>query len=204
MRKLGKRILFCAVLAVSLWTGSVLADRNILNQELIRLHVVADSDSPEDQAIKLQVRDAVIQCIQRDLEKLQDMEAARMYLQENLPRIRQVAKTAMAQLGCDADVAVTLCREAFDKRRYETFTLPAGVYESLRIVIGRGEGKNWWCVAFPGLCIPATAETFSDAAEAAGFPDALTGALSGDAPYEIRFFFLDVLGRLENIFLRES
>ena len=86
---------------------------------------------------------------------------------------------------------------------YETFRLPAGVYESLRIVIGTGEGHNWWCVVFPSLCIPATSSGFADIAVGAGFDSSLTAALEGQAGYEIRFYLLDQLGRLENIFFQE-
>jgi stage II sporulation protein R len=92
--------------------------------------------------------------------------------------------------------------EEFSKRVYDTFSLPAGLYESLRIIIGEGEGKNWWCVVFPELCLPATSEGFEETASCAGFPDALTAALEGEEGYEIRFFLLDVLGRLENLIHR--
>ena len=92
---------------------------------------------------------------------------------------------------------VTLCKEAFDTRYYDTFTLPAGIYEALRITIGEGEGHNWWCVAFPSLCLSATSEEFADKAAGAGFPDSLTGALDGEEKYEVRFFLLDALGELE-------
>jgi len=85
-------------------------------------------------------------------------------------------------------------------RNYDTFRLPAGVYESLRIVIGEGEGKNWWCVVFPELCLPATAEGFESVAVGSGFSEALSGALTGETQYEIRFFLLDCFGRLENFF----
>lgn len=204
MKKLGKRLLFCAVLAAALWTGSLLADRHRLRTELIRLHVVANSNSRDDQTIKLLVRDAVLESIQNDLAQLSDMAAARAYLQENMGLIRSAANRVLLEAGYDGEAVVSLCREAFDTRVYDTFTLPAGVYESLRIEIGAGEGKNWWCVAFPALCLPATTKSFSDTAEAAGFPKSLSGALAGEQRYEIRFFLLDTLGRIENIFFPEA
>ena len=80
---------------------------------------------------------------------------------------------------------------------YDPFPLPAGIYEALRITIGEGEGHNWWCVAFPSLCLSATSEEFADKAAGAGFPDSLTGALDGEEKYEVRFFLLDALGELE-------
>lgn len=195
MRKLGKRILFCAVLAAAVWCGSVLADRQTLDQELIRLHIVASSDSREDQTIKLKVRDAVLESLRSDLAQIRDVEQAKAYLQANLPRIRQIANQVLQDAGCDAEAAVSLCREAFDTRQYDTFTLPAGVYEALRIVIGEGEGQNWWCVVFPDLCLEAAGEDVPLEAAGAGFSRRLTSTLTGE-DYEIRFFFLDQLGKL--------
>ena len=104
----------------------------------------------------------------------------------------------LEEAGYDGEAVVTLCKEAFDTRYYDTFTLPAGVYEALRITIGEGAGKNWWCVVFPTFCVPAAGEGFEDVAVDAGFSDALSGALTGEKPYELRFFFLDKLGELEN------
>ena len=154
MKKLLKRIGICLVLAASVWCGSLLADRQRLNDELIRFHVVANSDSEEDQSIKLQVRDAVLNSLQNDLNKIADVNEARAYLQAKLPQIQAVANSVLEATGCDCEAVVTLCKEAFDTRYYDTFTLPAGIYEALRITIGEGEGHNWWCVMFPPLCLP--------------------------------------------------
>jgi len=204
MRKLWNRLVFCFLLAVFFWCGTLIADRQRLSEELIRLHVVANSDSQADQTVKLQVRDAVVESLQMAMTNVGDMEQAKAYLEENLPKIQAVADSVLAQAGFDTEAVVTLCREAFDTRFYDTFTLPAGVYESLRITIGEGEGKNWWCVVFPTLCIPATSEGFEDVAAGAGFSDALNGALTGEEGCEVRFFLLDLLGRAENIFFLEE
>lgn len=200
---MGRRVLFCLVLAATVWCAGILADRNRLNEELIRLHVVAASDSTEDQAIKLRVRDAVLEGLQQSMRDITDVDAAKAYLRENLPKVTALANNALKAAGYDGEAVVTFCRENFDKRIYDTFTLPAGVYESLRIVIGEGEGKNWWCVVFPEFCIPAAGTEFEDVAAGAGFSDSLTGALTGEEPYEIRFFLLDLLGKLENKFFKE-
>ena len=97
---------------------------------------------------------------------------------------------------------VTFCKENFGTRLYDTFRLPAGIYEALRITIGEGEGQNWWCVAFPTLCVPATSEGFEGVAAGAGFPDRLNEALKDQESYSIRFFLLDCMGRVENFFHR--
>ena len=204
MRKLWNRVLCCFLVAAFFWCGTLIADRQRLRQELIRLHVVANSDSEADQRVKLQVRDAVVESLQVAMKDISDMGQARVYLQENLPKIQAVANSVLTQAGFDREAVVTLCKEAFSTRVYDTFTLPAGIYESLRITIGEGQGKNWWCVVFPSLCIPATSEGFSDVAAGSGFPEALNNALTGEEGYELRFYLLDLLGRAENIFFQEK
>ncbi len=197
-----KRVGICLILAALVWCGTLLSDRQKLNEDLIRLHVVANSDSQADQEIKLRVRDAVVSSLQSDLAKVADVEEAKAYLRLNLAKIQQIANDVLEKAGFDGEAVVTLCREAFDTRYYDTFTLPAGIYESLRITIGEGSGHNWWCVVFPSLCLSATTEGFADTAAGAGFSDSLTGALTGEGAYEIRFCLLDALGKLETQFFR--
>ncbi|MBR3973806.1 MAG: stage II sporulation protein R [Oscillospiraceae bacterium] len=203
MRKALKRIAIC-FLAVSLvWIGSVFADRQKLKNELIRLHVVAASDSEEDQAIKLRVRDAVVESLQEEMKNLTDIAQAKAYLQENLSRIEAVANRVLRDAGCGDLATVSLAVEEFTTRVYDTFTLPAGIYDALRITIGEGQGKNWWCVVFPSLCLPATSDGFEDVACGAGFSNTLTNTLTGEEGYEIRFFLLDCIGSLENFLRRD-
>ena len=199
MKKLIKCVFACALLAAFVWCGTIIADRQRLNEELIRLHVVANSDSAEDQELKLQVRDAVITSLRQALADVQDTEQAKEYLQENLPKLQELANRTLDAAGSAQRAVVTLCREGFPTRQYDTFSLPAGIYEALRVTIGDGAGKNWWCVVFPSLCAPQTSQGFSDTAAGAGFPDALSGALTGEEPYQIRFYLLDKLGELEKI-----
>ena len=200
MRKYLNRVGICLLVACFVWMGMLIADRQKLRQELIRFHVVAASDAPEDQMVKLQVRDAVIGAFQQELQNLTDMNQAKAYLAENLPKIEAIANQVLAQSGFTDTASVGLCVEEFTTRVYDTFTLPAGLYESLRIVIGEGEGKNWWCVVFPSFCVPATTDGFEEVACSAGFSDTLTDTLKGE--HEIRFFFLDMLGSVENFLHR--
>lgn len=199
MKKMIKCVLVCALLTGLVWCGTVIADRERLNEELIRLHVVANSDTAEDQNLKLLVRDAVITSLRQALADVQDTQQAKEYLEENLPKLQELANKTLDAAGSTQRAVVTLCREGFPTRQYDTFSLPAGVYEALRITIGEGEGKNWWCVVFPSLCLPQTSQGFTDTAAGAGFPEALSGALSGEEPYQIRFYLLDKLGELEKI-----
>ena len=200
MRNLWKCLRFCLILTAAIWLGTVIFDRQLLQNQLVRLHVVANSDSPEDQAVKLRVRDAIVESLEADLQSMGDLEQAKAYLQENLPKIEAVANRVLAAAGFEETAIASLQKEAFDIRHYDTFTLPAGVYEALRITIGEGQGKNWWCVVFPSLCLPATAAEFEDVAAGSGFSEELTKTLEGEEGYELRFFLLELMGRVENIF----
>lgn len=199
MRKALKRIMVCLVTAALVWTGALIGDRKLLREELIRLHVVAASDSGEDQNLKLRVRDAVTESLKQEMANLGDVDAAKAYLQQHIPQIQALAESVLRKYGCEDAVTVSLLTEEFGKRIYDTFSLPSGLYQSLRIRIGKAEGKNWWCVVFPSLCLSATSDGFEDTAECAGWDEDLIAALEGKDGYEIRFFLLDVLGRLENL-----
>ena len=195
MRKCMVRICACLLIAAGFWGMGVLRDREILNRELVRLHVVANSNGKWDQDVKLQVRDAVLESLWEGLDQLTDVEAAKEYIRESLPKIERAANRTLEALGVDQQAAVSFCKENFDIREYDTFTLPGGIYDSLRVIIGEGEGHNWWCVAFPSLCRPATTAEFDAKAAGAGFSEPLREALEEENP--VRFWLLDALGRLE-------
>ena len=198
MRKCLKRLGICLLTVCLLWGFLIVADKQSLQNELIRLHVVAASDSEYDQALKLQVRDAVVNSLQENMQNVADAAQAKAYLQEHLPKIEALANRVLREAGCSDVATVSLQLEEFATRYYDTFTLPAGIYEALRITIGEGTGHNWWCVVFPTLCVGATVEEFEETAQCAGLSDSLTAALAGEEDYEIRFFLLDALGKLEN------
>ena len=199
MKKWCRRLLCVGAAAALVWCGSVVLDRQRLNRDLIRLHVVANSDSEADQQIKLQVRDALTAQLRQDLDGVTDVSQAMACLSCRLPELEQLANTVLDAMGVADRAAVRLDREPFPTRDYETFSLPAGVYQALRVTIGKGEGHNWWCVVFPQLCLPAAEESVEAAAEEAGFDDPLTGAITGRTPYRFRFFLLDWLGKGENL-----
>lgn len=202
MRTLIKLIVILLLIAFAFWLGTVANDKEKLQEDLLRLHVIANSDSQEDQQIKLQVRDAIVQRLEAVMPDLTDMEATKAYLQENLEELQQVANDVLEAAGKQCRAVVTLGKSAFPTREYETFTLPAGIYQSLKVTIGSGEGKNWWCVVFPSLCVSATSDDAEDTAVSAGFSDRLAGTLTGKSRYRIRFFVLDYFGWAENLFFR--
>jgi len=126
--------------------------QNALADKLVRLHVVANSDSEEDQALKLKVRDAVIAEAEKALSGATSREEAIFSLASNMDSIVKAAGEVVLREGKDYTVTASIANETFPTREYDTFSLPAGDYTSLRVSIGSGEGQNWWCVAFPPLC----------------------------------------------------
>lgn len=176
--------------------ASLQAQQQRLADKIVRLHVVANSDSARDQSIKLYVRDAVLREAQRILSGAQDAQSA---VAQNLPALEAAANRALRQQGCAENAQVSFRRELFPSRVYDTFSLPSGIYRSLRVTIGQGEGHNWWCVIFPSLCVPATAEGFAQAAAAGGFTDSeirlMTQANEG---YVVKFRALELLQSLKN------
>lgn len=200
MRKLIKWAGILTVFLMVLGYADLQVDVNRLQEDLIRLHVVAASDSEEDQQNKLMVRDAVVAYLEPILANFSDKEQAQAYLQEHLSELTTLVNNVLSSLQTGQQGTVTLQEEEFNTRDYDTFSLPAGVYDSLRIEIGKAEGKNWWCVAFPSLCLPKTEEAFCATATSAGFDSALSSTLTRQSGYEVRFFLLDCLGRLGNLF----
>lgn len=142
----------CLMLAVVL-TASVRRQAEALSERVVRLHVVAASDAAEEQAVKLEVRDAVNALVAPLLASCASREEAEAVLSGSVAEIEAAARRVYG-----GDVTVTLGREAFPTREYETFALPAGEYESLRVTLGAGGGHNWWCVVFPPLCDAGIAE----------------------------------------------
>ncbi|QJW48658.1 stage II sporulation protein R [bacterium BFN5] len=130
---------------------------------LIRFHVLANSDKPEDQQLKLKVRDAVIAYLAPQLEHLTDPEDARQVVVENEGKLIDIAQHVIVENGANYPVSIEFGVFDFPVKSYGNFVLPAGKYEAVRILIGNAEGKNWWCVLFPPLC-------FIDITNAAAVP----------------------------------
>ena len=188
-------LVLTALCVLTLITGAVLArQQQTLSDKLVRLHVVANSDSDGDQAVKLRGRDAVLDMTQTILRDTDDPVAA---LSANLAAIEQAAGETLRENGCPLPVTVTLQNELFPRRDYETFSLPAGVYRTLRVTIGAGEGHNWWCVVFPALCMSASADELEQAAETAGITDSELRLITEDgAAYKLKFRTVELFERI--------
>lgn len=200
---IGRLFVLLIIAGAVLWLAETLENNWVLKDNVIRLHVVANSDTEDDQAEKLEVRDAVLAYIQEEIAKLPSSEAAESYIRNRLAEIEEVANQILADSGSEHIAKVKLGLQEFGKRIYETFSLPSGVYKSLQIEIGEAEGKNWWCVVFPGLCVPATNNEFCDVAASAGFDNDMIQTLNNEGNYKIRFFVLDLWGQIEKIFFKQ-
>ena len=200
-----KKLLIFAIiilLAIGILIKPLLEDKTSLQDNILRLHVVANSDSEEDQQRKLSVRDSILSYLAPKLEGLVDKEQVMVLIEKELPKLRQIAQDTLEELGSKLSVVVRLCREEFNTRHYDTFSLPAGVYDALRVEIGEAEGKNWWCVVFPSLCLPAAGQNVVQTAATVGMDAELGNTLIGEQGYEVRFFLLDWLGKIENFFTK--
>ena len=200
-----KRTLALVLLIVSALTVSVCAalqaQQQRISEKIIRLHVVANSDSGADQAVKLHVRDAVLAAARQALQGAGDPQRA---IAQALPQLEAAANAALAAQGSRDTASVSFRRELFPTRDYDTFSLPSGVYRSLRVTIGAGGGHNWWCVIFPSLCVPATADGFVQAAEAGGFTRAEIGLMTqADEGYVLKFRSLELLQALKKALFGE-
>ena len=167
--------------------------------DVIRLHVQANSDSEEDQALKLQVRDRVLEETEQLFLSAQDKAEAAELVKKNLPAIQSAACQVVLENGYDYDVEVTFQNEYFTTREYDNFTLPAGRYDAVRVKIGAAQGHNWWCVMFPPLCIPAV--------ESEQKVETVIGAdgkeiISNRPKYEFKFKILEVLEDIGEWFRR--
>ena len=168
-----------------------------LYRDVIRLHVLAESDSEKDQATKLSVRDAVLETVSSLTESATDFDDAYAMLCAAVPDIQAAAEARARECGTSAPVTVEFDRESYPVRYYEDYALPAGEYMSMRVVIGEGAGHNWWCVLFPPMCRTSAVDTSADEEKffAAGFTPEEYRIIKKESPtkYRVRFKVLELL-----------
>ncbi len=190
--ELAALLALCAALLICTWAQG---RQNSISASLVRLHVVAVSDSDSEQRLKLRVRDAVLDYLGGSLSGADSPARACELIRADMEGIEQAARGAAE----GRELSVTLSRESYPSRQYEGFTLPAGEYQSLRIIIGAGQGHNWWCIVFPPVCLDAVggeelAQTMSGGDYA---------MISGQEGYELRFKALELWGELTEKLRRE-
>lgn len=186
-------------LIVSIFVGIDTCSANCedIRENIFRLHVIANSDSQEDQQLKLAVRDRIISIGGDIFAQVHNKQEAETIVRPMLSEFQRAAEDVIKEQGYDYSVKVTISNEYFNTRIYEKVTLPAGKYDALRVIIGSGEGKNWWCVMFPPMCLPAAEET-----------QALNQVLSEEdlqfvseyQDYEVRFKVIEWYENIKNWF----
>ena len=190
-----KNVIFsviCLLLATTFIAVIPTDAESAVYEDTVRLHILANSDSEEDQSLKLAVRDAVLTEFSEVLSDGKNADDARARLSLLLPEIEDFCQRKIAELGYSYGVRVTLSEEWYDTREYESFTLPRGVYTSLRIIIGEGDGKNWWCVMYPPLCLDLACESAPKDDAVNGYSDEEVGLISNRG-YNVKFKLLEVI-----------
>ena len=182
-----------AAVAVQFLTGFA-SDCGEIREQVLRLHILANSDSAEDQALKLAVRDRILEESGELFGRADSKEEAVRAVDGRLDEIRRIAEEEVRRQGCADPVKVERTRMFFDTRTYDGFTLPAGQYDAVRVTIGRAQGHNWWCVLYPMLCLPAAQPQRE--LEAA-FPEEQAGIIEHAEDFRVEFAAVEWIEQLK-------
>ncbi len=164
-----------------------------LRDNVLRLHIVANSNSKEDQALKLKIRDEMLRESNTLFETDTDLSNALKTAGANLGNYEKIANRVIAENGFSYKANAKIGKSFFETRVYEDFTLPAGEYDALIIEIGESKGKNWWCVIFPGVCVP----TDNDAELSDSVGEKSAKIAENPKPYKIRFKTVEIYEKIK-------
>lgn len=194
--------ILCAVfLAAMMSIANFSSACSQIRESVLRLHVLANSDSEADQELKLQVRDAVLAEGAHIFDGSLTVEQAESAIAQSLPQLERAARDEIKARGYSYDVHVTLSEEFFETRTYDNnITLPAGRYRAVRVIIGAGEGHNWWCIMFPPLCLPA-AQSNADLSDM--LSEREERVVHSSPKYEPRFKIVEWIERLREALRNE-
>lgn len=187
-------VIFAFMMTVIISLCSFESSCRQISGQVLRLHVIANSDSQEDQELKLRVRDRILTCANNILKDAEEKSAAERIIADHLNELRLAAEDEIRKNGYPYSVRLEMAKTVFPTRTYENVTLPAGEYNAVRVIIGSGEGKNWWCVMFPPLCLSA-AKKQTELSDVLNQDElALT---ESDPKYEVRFWIVEKLEQLK-------
>ena len=191
-----RALIFGLLLAVILSMAAGFDNRcEAVRENVLRLHILANSDSEEDQALKLRVRDAILRETAEDFAKSESQIETMARAEELLPKMKAVAEEALAQAGSTDAVRVALVNMYFETREYDGAILPAGYYDAVRIELGAAEGHNWWCVLYPNMCFQGSVYEVVDESSEEALREVLTQEEYADVfdsgKMQIRWKFLD-------------
>ena len=168
------------------------ASAGTVKEDVVRLHILANSDSEIDQDVKLKVRDALLNTNASILSDNVTTENAKEHFEESKELLLKTAKETLKDNGFNYNVKITLQEEYFNTRAYGNLTFPAGQYTALKVVLGEGEGKNWWCVMFPPLCIPAADGLETNENTADYLTQSGEKVVNGGEKYIVKFKLLEI------------
>lgn len=168
-----------------------------ISNEVFRLHILANSDSQEDQSLKLKVRDRVLEFTESLFNSAECKEDAQKAVFDNIEKIRLTAQQEVYDNGYSYEVKAEITNMYFSTRYYENYTMPSGMYDALRITIGNGEGHNWWCVMYPSICIAASTQADENAKEA--FSDGQYEIVDGNQ-YQYKFKIVEIFEKICSFF----
>ena len=189
---------FGLTLTAGVWAS---ASESALAEQVLRLHVVANSDSDRDQALKILVRDAVLARAGELLDGVSDRQSAELALSPHLNDLVRSAEKVLEAEGCGDTVTVSLADQWCPTKEYDSFSLPAGQYRALRVTIGEGQGRNWWCVVFPPLCLGSVTEESVEAVAGEALTDGQVALITGqDGGYVLKFRFIEWWNELTSCF----
>ncbi len=201
MKRIGKGFMLtltALVLATLLTLAATAQTYGGIYDKTVRLHVLADSDEPAAQALKLKVRDALIVYLENALSGCAERAQAEERIIDRIPQMEELARQTLSKEGCTLPVKITLEREDYPTREYEGFSFPAGCYTSLRVFIGRGQGQNWWCVVYPPLCLNAS---LANEHLQQGYSEEEQALLTQkERGYKLRFAILELGAYLKELF----
>lgn len=191
-------VAFALVIAVVFSVIGFGKECEAIRSDVVRLHILANSDSEADQRVKLAVRDALLNGGKELFNGTVNKDSAEYMLEVQKDELIRIADNVLKENGFDYTAQIYLTEEYFTTRTYENFTLPAGEYLALKVVLGNGEGHNWWCVMFPPLCLPAASE---NADIDAVFGKDGADIIQSGAKYEIRFKIVEIIESIKSHFL---
>ncbi len=198
LRKTELAALIAFIICITLSTYKLNSECDGIRQNVLRLHVIAASDSSYDQQIKLELRDCLLVKGKEIFNESETKKDAEEKISQGISLIQKEADSFLEEKGYPYKATVSLGKSYFPTRKYESFTLPAGNYDALKVTIGPGEGQNWWCVMFPALCLPAAEKSRAD------FDGILTEKqqqIITEEKYEVRLWLVEKWQELENFFI---
>lgn len=198
-----KILLSVTAIAISLYMAFsctyFTASAQTVKDDVVRLHILANSNSEIDQEVKLKVRDALLETNATILGNGVTTENAKEYFEKSKDTLLKTANKTLEENGFDYDVKISLQEEYFETRTYGDLTFPAGQYTALKVVLGEGEGKNWWCVMFPPLCIPAADGLETNESTADYLTESGEKIVSGGNKYIVKFKILEIYEELKEL-----